>query len=52
MTHRQLYVWYIALGTMYVLVKIIFVAAGYLHLGAITHGMIPGVLNALLVWRS
>lgn len=47
MTNRQLYVWYIAAGIMYVLVKIIFVATGYLHLGAITHGMIPGVLTVL-----
>ncbi len=36
---------YILLGVLYVLIKIGFVSAGYLHPGAILHGFIPSVLT-------
>jgi hypothetical protein len=46
---------YIILGILYVLVKVIFVAGGYLHMGAIAHGAIPAVLTVLagiMAWRA
>lgn len=39
------YNWYIVIGFLYVIVKIIFVLAGYLHTGAIFHGLIPTALT-------
>lgn len=36
---------YIVIGFLYVVVKIIFVLAGYLHTGAIFHGLIPTALT-------
>lgn len=39
----MLYFVYIIIGLLYVVVKIIFVALGYLHLGAIGHGAIVAV---------
>jgi hypothetical protein len=45
MSQKQLYGSYIAIGFLYVAIKIIFVLAGYLHLGAIWHGLVPAVLT-------
>ena len=42
---KILYKYYIGIGLLYVVVKIIFVSLGYLHPGAILHGVIPGVLT-------
>ncbi len=36
---------YMLLGALYVLVKIVFVLAGYLHSGAILHGLVPAVVT-------
>ena len=44
---KTLYVWYIIIGFLYVIVKVIFVLAGYLHTGAIFHGLIPTVLTVM-----
>lgn len=41
------YYFYIAIGIMYVLVKIIFVSFDYLHFGAIAHGSIAAILTVL-----
>ncbi len=38
---KSSYVVYMVLGALYVLVKVAFVSAGYLHPGAILHGLIP-----------
>ena len=38
--NKVLYFIYIIIGLLYIVVKIIFVALGYLHLGAIGHGAI------------
>ncbi|PID81574.1 hypothetical protein CSB20_02285 [bacterium DOLZORAL124_64_63] len=48
MVTRRLYLGYCALGLLYVLVKIAFVAAGYLHTGAIAHGAVPAVCTVLV----
>jgi hypothetical protein len=45
MSSKQLYWSYIGIGIAYVVIKIVFVLAGYLHLGAIWHGLIPAVLT-------
>ena len=39
---------YIAIGVMYVLVKIIFVSFDYLPSGAIAHGSIPAILTVIV----
>ncbi|PID82361.1 MAG: hypothetical protein CSB16_01295 [Clostridiales bacterium] len=39
---------YIVLGALYVFVKIVFVLSGYLHLGAILHGLIPSVVTMVV----
>ncbi len=39
---KNSYTIYILIGALYVLIKIAFVLAGYLHPGAILHGLIPG----------
>ncbi len=44
---KKLYKYYIGIGLLYVLVKILFVSFGYLHLGAILHGLIPSILTIL-----
>ncbi len=41
---NHLYTTYMVLGALYVLIKIAFVSAGCLHLGAIFHGLIPAVI--------
>ncbi len=41
------YIIYIIIGVLYVLIKIVFVMAGYLHLGAILHGLIPSVFTTV-----
>ncbi|PIE06910.1 MAG: hypothetical protein CSA74_09685 [Rhodobacterales bacterium] len=41
--NTSLQVW-IALGLCYLLVKLVWVGAGYLHPGAITHGAVPAVV--------
>jgi hypothetical protein len=41
------YFYYILIGFLYVIVKIIFVLLGYLHTGAIFHGLIPTVLTVI-----
>lgn len=38
---------YSGIGILYVVVKIVFIAAGYLHSKAVFHGMIPGVLTVM-----
>ncbi len=38
---KKSYILYIILGALYVIIKIIFVLLGYLHKGAILHGLIP-----------
>lgn len=45
MSKRQLYWGYIVIGILYVAIKVAFVLAGYLHLGAIWHGLVPAVLT-------
>ncbi|PID84922.1 MAG: hypothetical protein CSB13_10635 [Chloroflexi bacterium] len=45
MSEKNLYVSYIVIGIAYVVFKIGFVMAGYLHLGAISHGLVPAVLT-------
>ncbi len=42
--NKNIYTIYILIGVLYVLIKIVFVMAGYLHLGAILHGLIPSVI--------
>ncbi len=42
------YTVYILLGALYVLIKIAFVLAGYLHPGAILHGLIPSALTVVV----
>jgi hypothetical protein len=44
---KKAYGAYIVIGVLYVFIKVVFVAAGYLHLGAIAHGAIPAVLTIL-----
>ncbi len=44
-TGKTSYTLYILLGVLYVLIKIGFVGAGYLHPGAILHGLIPSLLT-------
>lgn len=39
------YITYIVIGALYVLIKIVFVSAGYLHPGAILHGLIPATFT-------
>ncbi len=39
---------YITLGVLYVLTKIAFVFAGYLHTGAILHGLIPAIFTVVV----
>ncbi len=48
----NVYAVYMALGVLYVLVKIGFVLAGYLHLGAILHGLIPAVITVAVGFLS
>jgi membrane protease YdiL (CAAX protease family) len=48
MSKRTLYVIYIFIGILYVAVKIGFVSAGYLHLGAIVHGAIPAIITIVV----
>ncbi len=53
--NKNLYSVYIVIGALYVLVKIGLVTAGYLHAGAILHGLIPAVITivvALLAFRK
>ncbi len=42
---KILYTIYILIAALYVLIKIAFVLAGYLHPGAILHGLIPSVIT-------
>jgi hypothetical protein len=49
---RRLYLGYCAIGALYVLVKVAFVAAGYLHLGAIAHGAIPAACTMPAGWLA
>jgi len=48
MNRNRLYLTYCVLGLMYLLVKIVWVAAGYLHPGAIAHGAVPAVLTVVV----
>jgi hypothetical protein len=55
MSTKRLFAGYILLAVLYVLVKVIYVATGYLHPGAILHGLIPAVLTlavAVLALRA
>ncbi|MCD4812355.1 hypothetical protein K8S19_01475 [bacterium] len=47
MQNKKTYYSYMIIGLMYLVVKIIFVSAGYLHFGAIAHGAIPAILTIL-----
>jgi hypothetical protein len=51
-TVNRYYLTYIVLGILFVVVKIAFVSFGYLYLGAIAHGSIPGVLTVLACFFS
>ncbi len=42
------YIYYMVLGSLYLIVKILFVSCGYLHLGAIFHGLIPAFITVLI----
>ncbi len=44
---KKLYQYYIIIAILYVLVKIVFVSFGYLHLGAILHGLVPATITGL-----
>ncbi len=44
---KKTYYTYMIIGLMYLVVKIIFVLAGYLHSGATAHGAIPAILTIL-----
>ncbi|PID37055.1 MAG: hypothetical protein CR993_01965 [Rhodobacterales bacterium] len=53
-TNTPFYIW-LALGASYLIVKLIWVGAGYLHLGAISHGAVPAVIMlafGLWFWRN
>jgi hypothetical protein len=56
MSNQQRYWAYIIIiGILYVAVKVVFVAFGYLHPGAIWHGLVPAVLTTaagLVVMRN
>lgn len=45
MTKKQFFNWYMLIGILYVVVKVIFVAFGLLRPQAIIHGLIPGLLT-------
>ncbi len=47
MSKNKFYIIYIGIGLLYLIVKLIFVSAGYLHFGAIYHGLVPAVLMTL-----
>jgi hypothetical protein len=47
MKNRTSYIIYIIGGLLYVVVKIGYVSAGYLHPGAIAHGAIPSVITVV-----
>jgi hypothetical protein len=38
---------YVLIGALYVVVKIAFVLAGYLHPGAVLHGLVPAALTVV-----
>ncbi len=44
MSKKLFYLIYIGIGLLYVIIKLIYVSAGYLHVGAIFHGLVPAVL--------
>ncbi len=46
MSKQNFYWLYIIIGIAYVAIKIIFVMAGYLHLGALWHSLVPAVLTS------
>ena len=48
MSRKSWYLGYIVVGVLYVAVKVAFVLAGYLHLGAIAHGAIPAVITTVV----
>ncbi len=43
----NLYTLYMIIGALYVIVKILFVFSGYLHKGAILHGLVPAIITIL-----
>jgi hypothetical protein len=45
MQNKPHYISYIIIGVLYVVVKIIFISLGYLHTGAVFHGLIPAILT-------
>lgn len=45
MSRKAWYLGYIGVGVLYVVVKVAYVLAGYLHPGAIAHGAIPTVIT-------
>ncbi len=47
MSQKKFYIIYIGIGLLYLIIKLIFVSAGYLHFGAIYHGLVPAVLMTL-----
>jgi len=47
-SNKSLYLGYIAVGVLYVAVKVAYVLAGYLHPGAIAHGAIPAVITTIV----
>lgn len=47
MSDKKFYLTYIGIGLLYVIIKLVFVSAGYLHVGAISHGLVPAVLMTI-----
>ncbi len=51
MSRKIFYFVYIGIGLLYVIIKLIFFSAGYLHLGAIFHGLVPAVIMTIAgIW--
>jgi hypothetical protein len=50
MKKRTRFAVYLLIALLYVVVKIAFVAAGYLHPGAIAHGAVPAVVTFAAGW--
>ena len=44
---NRLFIIYVIIGFLYVVVKVGFVSAGYLHPGAILHGAVPGAVTII-----
>ncbi len=47
MSNKKFYFVYICIGLLYLIIKLVFVSFGYLHLGAISHGLVPAVFMTI-----